>query len=109
MRRFLFAMVLGLLFAAQASAQFVPLPNNKVTGPDFANLINGYLSGATASQPSLVCYPFPYLPVTVLPRQLVVCHLCARTNPCALGSYDVIAVGTRSGQWYCDPETGSLQ
>jgi len=97
-------LVLAARVSSAVDVDYTPLLPN-VKGSVFRGGVNDRLAGASVIRPQLACVPLPYLPDVVVEHQLLVCHLCAATNPCSLGTADLIAVGAgsgTSGEWDCD-------
>jgi hypothetical protein len=104
MRRVIYALLLIGATAARAG-DFAPL-NIHESGTQLVTDLNAKLGGQSAILPQPQCVPQPYLADTIQNHTVVVCHKCAPTNPCSLGTQDLLALGVcPDGQATCDTTT----
>jgi hypothetical protein len=101
----LVAIVLVILAAPTARAQYQGIPN--YTGPgagfNFRSDINQRFSGVMPISPLIVSRPFATLP-TEQDGLILLCNDCKRTTPCSGGGSGAFALGMR-GAWSCSNST----
>ncbi|MBV8774411.1 MAG: hypothetical protein JO166_19060 [Deltaproteobacteria bacterium] len=109
-RLFVVALLLAVLTASYAHAQYNPIPNftGTLAGQQFRNALNNKLSGADTVSPRLVPITFSQLPATVTNGQLFYVTDGAPGTPCAGGGPGAIAMGL-NGVWSCGPVPGGIQ
>jgi hypothetical protein len=98
-------------FTTAQAGEFSPLSPDP-SGRDYTKNLNRLLGGEGAILPQIDCRSQPYLPTTIVNHRVHVCHLCAPTNPCTLGTRDLLALGVctagdtctagSSGHWDCN-------
>jgi pectate lyase-like protein len=97
-----FALLLILLCATFARAQYNPIPNftGTLAGQQFRNALNNKLNGADTISPQLVHRNFAQLPSTVTNGQMYYVDDGATGTPCRGGGSGAIAMGV-NGRWVC--------
>src|SRR5579883_1411651 len=100
-KRLVEVMLLVILTAARADAQYQAIPDYSGVGAgaEFRADINNHLSGVTPIAPRLVSLPYAQLPAEQ-DGQLYWCPDCQETTPCTGGGTGAMAIGA-NGQWTC--------
>ena len=104
------AVLMWLLWAGVASAQYNPIPNfnGNLAGQQFRNAINSKLNGQDTIAPQLVHIFFYQLPAIVTNGQMYYVTDGANGTPCAGGGNGAFALGV-NGQWSCGSTPSSVQ
>ena len=94
--------VLVMLAAGSAHAQFNPIPNftGTLAGQQFRNAVNAKFGGTDTSAPQLVHLQFSQLPASVTNGQMYYITDGAPGTPCKGGGSGAIAMGV-NGKWVC--------